>query len=140
MTQHILDNVSLGALVIVRDKMMALQAAGRKVYRLEVGDTSFDPPAHIQKAIIDALQSGKTHYPPSTGLPALRQAALKKMREQNHLPIRDADHVVVARVREALEDRTTPYPVDVMDLTDADPEFGDRVRKAGIRWTVSESA
>lgn len=95
MPDHILDHVTLGALVIVRDKMMALQAAGRKVYRLEVGDTSFDTPTHVQKAIIDALQSGKTHYPPSTGLPALREAILKKVHEKNHLPIRDADHVMV---------------------------------------------
>ena len=95
MAEHILDQVTLGALVIVRDKMMAQQAAGRKVYRLEVGDTSFDTPAHIRKAIIDALESGKTHYPPSTGLPGLREAMLKKMREENHLPIRDAEHVMV---------------------------------------------
>src|SRR6266542_6894784 len=95
MSEHVLDQVSLGALVIVRDKMMALQAAGRKVYRLEVGDTSFDTPAHIRQAIVDALESGKTHYPPSTGLPALRELMLKKMREENQLPIRDADHVVV---------------------------------------------
>lgn len=95
MPDHILDHVTLGPLVIVRDKMMALQAAGRKVYRLEVGDTSFDTPAHVQKAIIDALQSGKTHYPPSTGLPALRGAILKKVHQKNRLPIRDADHVMV---------------------------------------------
>jgi aspartate aminotransferase len=95
MSDHILDQVTLGALVIVRDKMMAQQAAGRKVYRLEVGDTSFDTPAHIRKAIVDALESGKTHYPPSTGLPALREAMLNKMRDQNHLPIKDADHVMV---------------------------------------------
>ncbi|MCL4395402.1 MAG: pyridoxal phosphate-dependent aminotransferase [Chloroflexi bacterium] len=95
MSDHILDQITLGALVIVRDKMMAQQAAGRKVYRLEVGDTSFDTPAHIRKAIVDALESGKTHYPPSTGLPALREAMLNKMREQNRLPIKDADHVMV---------------------------------------------
>ncbi len=95
MAEHILDQVTLGALVIVRDKMIAQQAGGRKVYRLEVGDTSFDTQPHISKAIIDALESGKTHYPPSTGLPALREAMLKKMREENHLPIRDADHVMV---------------------------------------------
>ncbi len=95
MAEHVLDQVTLGALVIVRDKMMAQQAAGRKVYRLEVGDTSFDTPPHIRKAIIDALESGKTHYPPSTGLPALLAAMLKKMREENHLPIRDTDHVMV---------------------------------------------
>ena len=56
MAEHILDQVTLGALVIVRDKMMAQQAAGRKVYRLEVGDTSFNTPAHIRKAIVDALE------------------------------------------------------------------------------------
>jgi len=32
MAEHILDQVTLGALVIVRDKMMAQQAAGRKVF------------------------------------------------------------------------------------------------------------
>lgn len=92
---HIIDNITLGALVIVRDKMMAQQAAGRKVYRLEVGDTNFDVPAHIQQAITAAMQSGKTHYPPSTGLPQLRSAMLKKLREENGLPIKDADHVLV---------------------------------------------
>jgi histidinol-phosphate/aromatic aminotransferase/cobyric acid decarboxylase-like protein len=95
MSQHILDQITLGALVIVRDKMLAQQAAGRKVYRLEVGDTSFDTPPHIRQAILEALESGKTHYPPSTGLPALREAALRKVREENCLPIRDADHVMV---------------------------------------------
>ncbi len=73
---HILDNLMLGALVLVRDKMMVQQAAGRKVYRLEVGDTDFDVPANIQQAITDAMRQGKTHCPPSTGLPQLRNANL----------------------------------------------------------------
>jgi aspartate aminotransferase len=93
--EHVLDRVTLGALVIVRDKMMALQATGRKVYRLEVGDTSFNTPANIRKAINDAMEQGKTHYPPSTGLPQLRAAMLKKMSDENHLPIKDAEHVMV---------------------------------------------
>jgi aspartate aminotransferase len=93
--EHILDKVTLGALVLVRDKMMALQATGRKVYRLEVGDTSFNTPANIRQAINDALEQGKTHYPPSTGLPQLRAAMLKKMRDENHLPVKDAEHVMV---------------------------------------------
>lgn len=95
MSDHIVDQITLGALVIVRDKMMAQQAAGRKVYRLEVGDTSFDTPEHIRRAISEALETGKTHYPPSTGLPALREAMLHKLRDENHLPIRDAEHVMV---------------------------------------------
>lgn len=92
---HPLDNVRLGALVLVRDKLMAQQAAGRKVFRLEVGDTDFDVPAHIQQAIADALRQGKTHYPPSTGLPQLREAMLRKVQTENGLPIKDAEHVLV---------------------------------------------
>jgi aspartate aminotransferase len=92
---HLIDKVTLGALVLVRDKMLAQQAAGRKVYRLEVGDTNFDVPVPIQQAIADAMQQGKTHYPPSTGLPQLRAAMLKKIREENGLPIKDDEHVLV---------------------------------------------
>ncbi len=92
---HTLDNVVLGALVLVRDKMLAQQAAGRKVYRLEVGDTNFDVPANIQQAIAKALQQGKTHYPPSTGLPQLRAAILHKTRTENQLSITDEEHVLV---------------------------------------------
>ena len=92
---HVLDNVTLGALVLVRDKMMAQQAAGRKVYRLEVGDTNFEVPSNIQQAISDAMKQGKTHYPPSTGLPQLRSAMLRKIQLENKLPIRDDEHVLV---------------------------------------------
>jgi aspartate aminotransferase len=95
MGEHILDKVTLGALVIVRDKMLAQQAAGRKVYRLEVGDTNFDVPANIQQAIAEAMKTGKTHYPPSTGLPPLRKAMLRKIRDENQLPVKDDEHVLV---------------------------------------------
>ncbi|HBL15722.1 MAG: hypothetical protein A2X36_10495 [Elusimicrobia bacterium GWA2_69_24] len=92
---HIVDGITLGALVLVRDKMMAQQAAGRKVYRLEVGDTDFAVPAGIQQAITEAMRQGKTHYPPSTGLPQLRQAMLDKMRRENQLVVKDEEHVMV---------------------------------------------
>ncbi|MBI5030355.1 MAG: aminotransferase class I/II-fold pyridoxal phosphate-dependent enzyme [Chloroflexi bacterium] len=95
MTEHLLDQITMGPLIIVREKMMALQASGKKVYRLEAGDTSFDTPPHIRKAITDALESGKTHYPVLTGIPPLREAMLTKVRTQNHLPIRDAENVMV---------------------------------------------
>lgn len=95
MTAHLLDQITMGPLIIVREKMMALQSSGRKVYRLEAGDTSFDTPPHIRRAITAALESGKTHYPVLTGLPPLREAMLLKVRAQNHLPIRDADGVMV---------------------------------------------
>ena len=41
---HIVDQVSLGAIVQVRERLLEQQARGRKVLRLESGDPSFDIP------------------------------------------------------------------------------------------------
>jgi aspartate/methionine/tyrosine aminotransferase len=52
----------------------ALEATGRDVIHLEVGEPDFDTPAHIRAAAQRALDDGYTHYGPPLGLPVLRQA------------------------------------------------------------------
>jgi len=52
----------------------ALEAQGRNVVHLEIGEPDFDTPSNITEAAIAALKSGATHYGPSPGLPDLRQA------------------------------------------------------------------
>lgn len=44
------DSISLGAIVQVRDRLLEQAARGRKVLRLESGDPSFDIPAHMREA------------------------------------------------------------------------------------------
>jgi aspartate aminotransferase len=58
--------------VLVRAR--ALEAQGRSVVHLEIGEPDFDTPSHITDAAIEALKGGATHYGPSAGLPELRQA------------------------------------------------------------------
>jgi aspartate/methionine/tyrosine aminotransferase len=58
--------------VLVRAR--ALEAQGRNVVHLEIGEPDFDTPAHISDAGAQALKSGATHYGPSAGLPELRAA------------------------------------------------------------------
>jgi len=58
--------------VLVRAR--ALEAKGRSVIHLEIGEPDFDTPAHVVEAGIAALKSGATHYGPAAGLPELRQA------------------------------------------------------------------
>lgn len=50
----------------------ALEAEGRRVVHMEIGEPDFDTPEHIKKAAIDALYENHTHYTPSGGLPSLR--------------------------------------------------------------------
>ena len=92
---HIVDSVSLGAIVQVRDRLLDQQAKGRKVLRLESGDPSFDIPAHVREAMEKALRDGFTHYTASTGIPPLRDAILKKVTNENGLTVSGADNVVV---------------------------------------------
>jgi aspartate/methionine/tyrosine aminotransferase len=51
-----------------------LEAQGREIVHLEIGEPDFDTPAHIVEAGAKALRDGFTHYGPALGLPQLRDA------------------------------------------------------------------
>ncbi len=52
----------------------ALEAEGRKIIHLEIGEPDFPTAAHIREAAAAALEAGHTHYVPAPGIPALREA------------------------------------------------------------------
>jgi aspartate aminotransferase len=92
---HLIDQVSLGAIVLVRDRLLEQQARGRKVLRLESGDPSFNIPEHVRAAMEKALRDGLTHYTASTGILTLREAIYRKVTMQNGLVVPTPDSVVV---------------------------------------------
>ena len=55
-------------------KARKLEAEGRDIVHLEIGEPDFDTPDNIITAAKDALDNGFTHYGPSNGLPQARQA------------------------------------------------------------------
>ena len=55
-------------------KARALEAQGKEMIHLEIGEPDFDTPAHIVEAAVEALRQGYTHYGPTPGLPELREA------------------------------------------------------------------
>jgi aspartate aminotransferase len=52
----------------------ALEAQGRSIVHLEIGEPDFDTPANVREAAKRAIDAGKTHYPPFPGIPELRDA------------------------------------------------------------------
>ena len=52
----------------------ALEAQGRDMIHLEIGEPDFDTPENIRQAGEQALRDGWTHYNPSAGLPEARVA------------------------------------------------------------------
>lgn len=58
--------------VLVRAR--ALEARGKSVIHLEIGEPDFPTPPHVIEAAKKALDEGWTHYGPTQGYPELREA------------------------------------------------------------------
>ena len=57
----------------VLGKAKALEAQGRSIIHLEIGEPDFETPANVVEAGVKAMKGGWTHYGPSAGQPELRQ-------------------------------------------------------------------
>ena len=68
-------------------KARALEAKGRDIIHLEIGEPDFDTPANIIDAACDALHKGFTHYGPSAGLPSLREAIAQYVSETRRVNV-----------------------------------------------------
>lgn len=76
-------------------KARALEAKGRDIVHLEIGEPDFDTPQHIVDAGIRALREGFTHYGPSAGLPELREAIADEIERTRGVRDVSPDEVVV---------------------------------------------
>ena len=75
-------------------KARALEAQGREIIHLEIGEPDVDTPQHIIEAGVEALRGGFTHYGPTPGLPQLREAIARNSREVRGLDSDPAQVVV----------------------------------------------
>jgi aspartate aminotransferase len=73
----------------------ALEAQGRTIIHLEIGEPDFDTPPHVVEAGARALREGHTHYCPAPGLPELREAAADHLTRTRGVTV-DPSRVLVA--------------------------------------------
>ena len=59
----------------------ALEAQGREIIHLEIGEPDFETPQHIVEAGMKAIADGFTHYGPTAGLPQLRESIARNSGE-----------------------------------------------------------
>ena len=76
-------------------KARALEAKGRDIVHLEIGEPDFDTPHNIVDAAVDALHKGFTHYGPSAGLPPLRDAIAEDVSRSRGIKVTPEEVVVV---------------------------------------------
>lgn len=78
--------------VLAKAKM--LEAGGRDIVHLEIGEPDFNTPKNIIEAGVNALKSGYTHYTAAPGLPELRGAIVDYVKKYKNVDT-NIDEVVV---------------------------------------------
>src|SRR3954453_12645409 len=79
--------------VLVRAR--ALEAQGRSIIHLEIGEPDFDTPTNVIEAGVDAIHKGYTHYTPSAGMPALREPVAAEATRTQGVPESGDEFVIV---------------------------------------------
>jgi aspartate/methionine/tyrosine aminotransferase len=78
--------------VLARAK--ALEAQGKEIIHLEIGEPDFTTPAYIIEAARKALADGYTHYTPAPGIPELRAAIAQDATARRGIAFAPEDVVV----------------------------------------------
>jgi aspartate/methionine/tyrosine aminotransferase len=68
------DEIEPFEVMDVLSRAHALEAAGRRVVHMEIGEPDFTAPAPVVEAGVRAIRDGKTAYTAALGLPLLREA------------------------------------------------------------------
>ena len=83
-------------------KARALRASGVDVVSFATGEPDFATPALITSAAKKALDDGLTKYPPSAGIPELRQAICAKLAKDNALTYAPEEICVTCGAKQAI--------------------------------------
>jgi aspartate aminotransferase len=79
-----------------------LEAEGRSVIHLEIGEPDFGTPENIIEAAHQAMLSGATHYTPAAGVPLVREAVAREMTRRGGVAVRPSQVVVVPGTKNIL--------------------------------------
>ncbi|MDQ6779640.1 MAG: pyridoxal phosphate-dependent aminotransferase [Candidatus Eremiobacteraeota bacterium] len=79
---------------VVLARARALEAQGRDIIHLEIGEPDFNTPEHIKEAAIRSLHNDRTHYTPAAGIAELRSAVAESVARTRGVPVKPQNVVV----------------------------------------------
>ncbi|WP_420450063.1 pyridoxal phosphate-dependent aminotransferase [Candidatus Palauibacter sp.] len=143
------------ATLVLAARARKLRAAGVPVVDLSAGEPQYPAPPFAARAGIRAVEEGKTGYPPTSGLPALREAIARYLRETTAAGAVEPDSVIVsAGVKQSLfnccyslfgagEEVLVPSPfwpsyTTIVRLAGADPVIVETTWDGGFVPTVED--
>ena len=123
---HRIESMKPSASMVLMARAKEMQKTDPTVIGLAGGEPDFPTPDRISMAAIRSLTEGYTHYVVGPGLPELRQAIQKKLREENDLDY-DVNCIIV-----------TPGGKNAIYLAvQAILNEGDEVEEAFRKWDIN---
>jgi aspartate aminotransferase len=80
-----IQNITLSPTLAVSARAESLQAEGKAILNLSVGEPDFDTPDFIKEAAIQAIRAGHTKYTAVDGMKELKVSIINKLARENHL-------------------------------------------------------
>ena len=84
-SSNLINRLSPSATLAMSQRSAELKAQGVDVINLSVGEPDFNTPDHIKEAAKQAIDDNFSRYSPVPGYPALRQAIVDKLKNENNL-------------------------------------------------------
>lgn len=94
-------DVSFSETMRISKLATSMEADGRDIISLAVGEPDFDTPDFIIEAAYKAMKEGFTHYTTPQGIPELREAVAEKSRNFNDLDFKK-ENVLITPTKQAL--------------------------------------
>lgn len=148
------NGLSNSVTLAIDAKAKAMIAEGIDVVNFAAGEPDFDTPENVKDAAKKALDSGKTKYVASSGLPALREAICAKLQRDNNLNYKPGEVLVSIGAKHSLfnailtlVDRgdeviiPSPYWVSYFDMVRAaegSPVIVETTAEAGFKMTPEQ--
>jgi aspartate/methionine/tyrosine aminotransferase len=113
-----------------------LEASGRKIIHLELGQPDFPTLDNVTAAGIQAIQDGKTRYTPSAGMPTLREAIAEDAGRRRGMEIKPSQVVVGPGAKPALFFPTLALVSPGDEVIYPDPGFPTYAAMIGVAGGV----
>lgn len=96
------SSLSPSSTLAITAKAKELREQGEDVIGLGAGEPDFNTPKHILDAAVKSMYEGHTKYTASAGLPALKQAIIKKLQTDQGLTYKPSEIIVTNGAKHAL--------------------------------------
>jgi aspartate aminotransferase len=120
----------------VLSRARELEAQGRSVVHLEIGEPDFDTPAAVKEVAVRALADGETGYGPPAGMPVLREAAAAHLSETRGIDVAPGSVLIAPGAKPFLlfTVLATCEPGDQVVI----PDPGFPIYASAVRWAGAE--